>query len=313
MNALAAVNATPGPGCAMPGDMDCDDTVSESDFLSFESCMTGPGGGPVSGFCVCADLPGSPPDGDVDLLDFGAFQRSFTGYGEGACCHPDGTCTEGPVYDCPPDATYMGHGSTCAQITCEFQPYANIIEPVSGYVARGTTLGFADDLSLVGPAPREVIYYNLGVYGGGGGSFDVTASLYTGCPGAGGTLITGTTVTWTNVPDDGYSYILHADLDPVAISSTVWIVATFSTSGAGWLIAGEAETGFTANCFGVNVPPWGCNYVFVPPPDPPPHAGLWASLWCVRAGSLRTAPESSQRMTRLAPEAIAISPVAWAP
>ncbi len=37
------------------------------------SCITGPGGGDLSGDCVCADLDN---DGDVDFADFGRFQTT---------------------------------------------------------------------------------------------------------------------------------------------------------------------------------------------------------------------------------------------
>jgi len=54
------------------GDYDCDQTVDLTDFANWSSCMTGPHGGPYEAGCEGFDFDG---DGDVDLLDFGGFQR----------------------------------------------------------------------------------------------------------------------------------------------------------------------------------------------------------------------------------------------
>ena len=60
----------------MPFDGDGDDDVDLADFLIFQTCYTGPGGGPVGPECEVMDDNG---DGDVDLSDFLAFQTAFTG------------------------------------------------------------------------------------------------------------------------------------------------------------------------------------------------------------------------------------------
>ncbi len=54
------------------GDYDCDRTVNLSDFSGWSSCMTDPHSGPYEAGCEGFDFDG---DGDVDLLDFGGFQR----------------------------------------------------------------------------------------------------------------------------------------------------------------------------------------------------------------------------------------------
>ena len=54
------------------GDYDCDQTVKLNDFAVWSSCMTGPHSGPYEVGCEGFDFDG---DGDVDLLDFGGFQR----------------------------------------------------------------------------------------------------------------------------------------------------------------------------------------------------------------------------------------------
>ena len=61
-------------------------------------------------------------------------------------------------------------------------------------------------------APPDT-HYELLVYGGGGGTFNVTVQLYTGCPGEGGTPIAGTQHTFNNNPD-GVAVELMADFDP---------------------------------------------------------------------------------------------------
>ena len=63
---------------AVPGDCDGDGDIDLSDFFTFQTCFTGPDGGPVGQECECVDFD---DDDDVDLQDFLAFQTSFTGPG----------------------------------------------------------------------------------------------------------------------------------------------------------------------------------------------------------------------------------------
>ena len=60
------------------GDYDCDHTVNLNDFSAWASCMNGPHSGPYAPGCESFDFDG---DGDVDLLDFAAFQRVLTEIG----------------------------------------------------------------------------------------------------------------------------------------------------------------------------------------------------------------------------------------
>lgn len=60
----------------------------------------------------------------------------------------------------------------------------------------------------------------------------------------------------------------------MTIPDTVWMVATFSTPQAGWIIAGEAETGSTENRI-YSATPGSCNTTFSSD-----YAGLWANLIC---------------------------------
>jgi hypothetical protein len=300
VNAIAAVTAVDAGSCGTPGDIDCDGTVTTTDFQGFGECMTGAGGGPVDNYCSCVDFPESPPDGDVDLRDFILFQREFGG--EGACCHADGTCTEGAMNECLSEAgaTYQGHGTTCATVQCMVSGcrYRNDT-PINGYVSQQGALALADDMTVAGTGSRQLIYYDLLAYGGGGGSYNVTASLYNGCPATGGTEISGTAFTWTGIPGGSSSYILDRDLSssPVTIPDTVWMVVRFSNDVAGWVVAEDAETGFTDDVLGVELPPpygWGCDYWL----GPEAYAGFWAHLECEEVSGMRAAGAPGNSMTR---------------
>lgn len=292
VNALAAVYAVPDPVCSVPGDLDCDGLVSGYDFPRFERCMDGPAAQYPHTFCVCTDFPSSPPDGDVDLRDLRLFQLSFDGPGTGACCHADGSCNVITVYECLAEngAVYHGHGSTCAQTNCVITRYNNAIDPLVSYKAAGPGLQLADDITLSGSGPGMLTSYWLLVYGGGGGSFDVTAQLYTGCPGAGGTPIAGTQHTFYGNPD-GEPVQLIADFDPpVLIPQNVWMVLTFSNPQAGWFIAEQAEIGYTEDRFGRNDPPWQCWYWHGPSG---PYCGMWAMIECGKVTGACCLPDQS--------------------
>ena len=62
-------------GC-MPADCNCDGAVDLNDFVEFEVCFQGPGGGLPEADCACFDFNA---DADIDLLDFAAFQDRFGG------------------------------------------------------------------------------------------------------------------------------------------------------------------------------------------------------------------------------------------
>jgi hypothetical protein len=326
IGALDAINFF-SVSCSTVGHPACNGDVTIIDFGIFIECMQGPGAPILPGSCTCVDYPEGArqePDGDVDLRDFAAFQRDFTGWSDGACCHGDGSCTDGTPPECfasiglyqgngtecastdcplpnwgaccdPVDETctesteedcvwgwglYQGHGTTCPTTTCPTGRYRNTIDPLVVYVAAGPGLQIGDDITLSGSGGGQLAFYDLGLYGGGGGDFDVTAGLYTNCPGYGGTLIPGTEFIWTGNPDNGSPVFLQATFDPlVTIPHSFWMVVTFSTSQAGWFRAEQAETGFTANVFAINDPPWECTYSWGPPPNP--HAGFWANVGCL--------------------------------
>ena len=58
------------------GDCNTDGAVNLFDYESFQACITGPNGGPVSPDCACSDFDN---DDDVDLNDWAMLQVVFAG------------------------------------------------------------------------------------------------------------------------------------------------------------------------------------------------------------------------------------------
>lgn len=216
----------------------------------------------------------------------------------GACCDITAqTCTESTEEDCVwGDGFYLGDGTACAAADCPTARYHNVIDPLTSYSSAGTGLQLGDDITLSGAGAYLLAYYNVGVYGGGGGTFDVTVGLYTACPGSGGTLIPDTEHTFAGNPDNGSPVFLQATFNPgVSVPNSFWMVTTFSNLSAGWFRAEQAEIGYTANLFGRNNPPWVCNYWF----GGTPYAGFWGGVGCVDApGTYR---DTSDPWTQSAP------------
>jgi len=61
-----------------PGDCEDDGDVDLTDYDAFESCLTGPGGGPPATNCRCFDVNRSAT---IDLADFAIIQSTYTGTG----------------------------------------------------------------------------------------------------------------------------------------------------------------------------------------------------------------------------------------
>ncbi|MCH8880088.1 MAG: FG-GAP repeat protein [Planctomycetes bacterium] len=317
LDADAIVSAAPNP--TLNGGQSCVGSPAGADWIGPDEleimlgCMDDP---VFPSVCDCCQYVA---DGDIDLWDFAQFQRDYTGLPKGACCsREDGTCTQERFLDCyfevegtyhgnyttceevvcpfgaccSPDGTcadevelgcafaggvYLGDGTRCENATCPEIRYRNTDSSATVH-APGAGVAMADDILLEGTALCGMVHYDLAVLGGGG---DVTASLYTHCPGNGGTLIEGTEMTWTDIPFDGFPVFLDANFDiPVTLpaNNQVWLVVEFSDSSSGWIFAGEAEAGFgsTADIFGKDLPPWGCNGYF-----DQNYAGFWANVACV--------------------------------
>ena len=64
----------PGP-CENQGDGNADCHIDLTDLVEFDVCLAGPAV-PLTAGCECYDMDA---DGTVDLIDFSAFQRAFTG------------------------------------------------------------------------------------------------------------------------------------------------------------------------------------------------------------------------------------------
>lgn len=230
----------------------------------------------------------------------------------GACCLSDGSCIERTETACLAEGgSYRGDWTECATTECPYGEYSNEIDVISYYAPAGDGLQVAEDISLEGTGARELVYLDLSVGNTDGlGAFDVTVTLYTDCPGYGGTAIPGTTFTWYGVPGNAYAvYTLVADeIDPpVTIPDTVWMVATFSRPNNGWIAADEAEIGYTDDVFGLNDNPWVCNYIFE---NHDPYAGLWANLHCVE-GVNKSATDTGRTSSRLSVERVAAPVELW--
>ncbi|HUU86075.1 MAG TPA: S8 family serine peptidase [Phycisphaerae bacterium] len=121
IDALDAINFF-SVSCSAVGHPACNADVTIMDFRIFIECMQGPGVPILPGSCTCVDYPEGRrqvADGDVDLRDFAAFQRDFTSWTDGACCHADGSCTDGPPPECfASNGLYQGNGTTCATVEC---------------------------------------------------------------------------------------------------------------------------------------------------------------------------------------------------
>ncbi len=80
-----------------PGDFDGDNDVDEDDFDAFESCFTGPGGGPVGPGCGPGDFDG---DDDIDCDDWALFVAAWTALGDPpalCACNPADINGDGAV------------------------------------------------------------------------------------------------------------------------------------------------------------------------------------------------------------------------
>lgn len=266
-----ATGGRPECSCA---DQNVDEFIDNDDVAAFVGAIHGPDRD--LGAC-CTD--GSGLCSEVPAADCSTAGVTYQGDGvscasancpvtnPGACCDPtDLTCSilSGP--QCAAGGgLYKGNGTSCNGGSCPLE-FENVGESGS-FLPIGASAGFGDDMTLAGTA-RELAYYELTVLGTGG-TFSVTTSLHTACPGSGGTLIAGTTRTFNNIPAFQET-VLSATFSPtITLPNSVYMVATFSDPNSGWVVGGTAETGSTVDFFGVNQPPWGCNFFI---------NGVWSGL-----------------------------------
>ncbi|MHC4332949.1 MAG: DUF7901 domain-containing protein [Planctomycetota bacterium] len=143
----------------------------------------------------------------------------------------------------------------------------------------GTDYLAGDDITLAG-TERKLVEYDFAVYGDfGSAPYNVTSELYTDSAGYPGTPIPGTYCAFT-VNSDGYNWLLCAPGSGAILPDNLWMVLSFDTDYAGWVVGEAAELGFTDDVFAVDEPPWTL-YWFGGPPDP--WAGFEADIWCVAA------------------------------
>lgn len=103
---LVTISWLPIPGA---GDFDFDFDVDLADFLIFQVCFTGPGGGPVDPGCEPGDLDG---DDDIDLWDFVSFQGAFTGPNPPPVLIDSESASAVPIGVSPPDLYGNSNGQT---------------------------------------------------------------------------------------------------------------------------------------------------------------------------------------------------------
>ena len=293
---------------------------------------------------VCDYWFGGPPNEHAGF--YANIQCVEVPEGEGACCQSDETCTEGTVSACAAaGGLYMGDDTTCGTVdctgldigaccdvldwSCTVMTAADCATAGGSYDGDGTSCGaacpeyqneidpaslsynpgqpMADDLVLAGTA-RDMAYFEIAVYGGGGGTFDVGTAFYDASPCAGGVQIPGTYVSGTGLPDNGQVLNLTVTFPtPVTLPDDVWLVVEFTTAYAGWIVAEEAEAGYTADHFGLATYnaeteewEWACDYQIDDPPNDP-HAGFWANVQCVEAGAGLRSPTSGEPFMTVTP------------
>jgi hypothetical protein len=256
------------------GDLNGDGQVDLSDLAQLLAHYGTPSGAlPEDG-----DLDG---DGDVDLSDLAALLGHYGAAGalSGACCVM-GQCVELTEDACAQvGGVFHGEGTTCADTGCDFWEYENITDFAFNWPKPGANVGIADDIELVGSGSRRLYYYSLRVYASEGEPYDCTAELWTDCPGNSGEPIAGTSRTWTDLPVQ-HSSTLEAYVDNIEIPSNVWMVVTFSTDYAGWIVADEAETGYTSDFYGLDMSPWSCTEVIPDDEYFTYYSGFWATVRC---------------------------------
>ena len=156
--------------------------------------------------------------------------------------------------------------------------YENIV-PSTSYFPPGVGVILGDDMLLTATASELVSFDNVLVFAEAGANYDVTIELWTddgsGNPSA---IIPGTTCAASALPP-GTTWTLGCPVAPgIMLPSRVWMMLTFSTPEAGWVITETAEVGFTNDYFWL-IPP-GDGYWF----GGTPYAGFAGRILAVSCG-----------------------------
>ena len=173
--------------------------------------------------------------------------------------------------------------SDAVQTISPYVVYENSQDPIETYYSPGAGDFTSDDLQLTVAGTCSMDSYSLLVYAYGGGPFNVDVELWSSDPcGATSSLITGTAITFSNVmPSVDTPRLLTAMFDPpILIPSLLYMRARFSTNQAGWIIANQAETGYTMDQFWLEEPQFHrCNYYWWSDIGEA-YAGFWARITC---------------------------------
>lgn len=159
--------------------------------------------------------------------------------------------------------------------------YRNVVAPIESYYVPNANQRMADDLTLAN-GPCNLVSYILAVYASSG-AYNVHTELWTDDPCLPNATAIADTAADFNLPATPVGVrqlVVNITGPAIPIPARVWLAATFSTSEAGWIIAGQAEIGSTQNYFSRNDP--------VPNPDvctsgltlPDTYAGFWAEVFC---------------------------------
>jgi hypothetical protein len=251
------------------GDASDDDIINAADVGAFVTAIHGPGAllgaccDPNDGLCS-EDTASGCASGGGNFQGVGVTCAATTCpvSNPGACCDPATlSCTETSGTLCAASGgIYKGDGTACAGGSCPLEYATSSQSPYSTF-SPGANVLYADGLTLAGTA-RNLAYYDLWFFGSGSTPYSVTASLYTDCPGSGGTLIAGTTRTFNGIPHGSAQRVWTTFDPPIALPNSVWMVVSINDASASWIISGLPDVGSTADNFGINQPPWTCTAFF---------------------------------------------------
>ncbi|MFQ5592364.1 MAG: hypothetical protein ACE5HE_14480, partial [Phycisphaerae bacterium] len=175
-----------------------------------------------------------------------------------------------PTYD-GARARQTGPGRATALV------YQNTYTQFDFYYAPGANVTVGDDMQLAGTARIFNRYEHVCVWSNPGTpNYDVTMELWDGSAAGPTSPISGTACTVANIPPgtvwDAAS-LCDSGVGPGdTLPDLVWMLVTFSTNEAGWVVAQEAEVGFTDDVYWENGSLWWW--------EGNPYAGLCGWVYC---------------------------------